>query len=37
MENPENFVPFIYKQGNKMWQEDKKNYLKVTQSKIQYK
>lgn len=37
MENPENYVPFIYKQGNKMWKDEKKNHMKVTRSRIQYK
>ena len=37
MDNPENYVPFIYKQGKKMWKDEKENYMKVTQSKIQYK
>ena len=37
MENPENYVPFIYKQGNKMWKDEKENHMKVTQSRIQYK
>lgn len=37
MENPENYVPFIYKQGNRMWKDEKENHIKVTQSQIQYK
>ena len=37
MDNPENYVPFIYKQGKKMWKDEKENHMKVTQSKIQYK
>lgn len=37
MENPENYVPFIYKQGNKMWKDERENHMKVTQSRIQYK
>ena len=37
IENPEDYVSFIYKQGNKMWKDDKQSQIKVTQSTIQYR
>ncbi len=37
MENPEDYVPFIYKQGNKMWKDEKEKHIKVTRSRIQYR
>lgn len=37
MENPEDYVPFIHKQGNKMWKENEEKHIKVTRSKIQYR
>lgn len=37
MENPEDYVPFIHKQGNKMWKENEEKHIKVTMSKIQYR
>lgn len=36
MSNPEDYVSFIYKQGIKMWKDEKKQ-IKVTQSTIQYR
>ena len=36
--NPEDYVPFIYKQGRKMWEkDDKQSQIKVTHSTIQYR
>ena len=37
IDNPEDYVSFIYKQGSKMWKGDKKTEIKVTQSAIQYR
>ena len=37
VENPEDYVPFIHKQGNKMWSENKEFQIKVTNSMIQYR
>lgn len=37
IENPEDYVSFIYKQGKKMWKDDKQSQIKVTQSTIQYR
>lgn len=37
MENPEDYVPFIHKQGNKMWKNEDEKHIKVTRSKIQYR
>lgn len=37
VENPEDYVPFIHKQGNKMWGENKESKIKVTNSMIQYR
>lgn len=37
VENPEDYVPFIHKQGNKMWSENKESKIKVTNSMIQYR
>ena len=37
IENPENYVPFIYKQGKKMWKDYEPTQIKVTKSAIQYK
>ena len=37
MENPEDYVPFIHKQSNKMWNETKEGKIKVTHSAIQYR
>lgn len=36
MENPEDYVPFIHRQGNKMWAGTEKQ-IKVTHSTIQYR
>ena len=37
VENPEDYVPFIHKQGNKMWGGNKESKIKVTNSMIQYR
>lgn len=37
IDNPEDYVPFIYKQGNKMWNYNSNAEIKVTQSIIQYR
>ena len=37
MKNPEDYVPFIYKQGRKMWENSKESQIKVTQSTLQYR
>lgn len=34
VENPEDYVPFIHKQGNKMWSGNKECKIKVTNSMI---
>lgn len=36
MENPDDYVPFIHKQGNKMW-SGTENQIKVTRSAIRYR
>lgn len=36
MENPDDYVPFIHRQGNKMW-NGTENQIKVTHSTIQYR
>lgn len=36
VKNPEDYVPYIYKQGKKMWEGSKKQ-IKITQSSIQYR
>lgn len=37
IDNPEDYVSFIYKQGHKMWKDDKKTQIKITHSMIQYR
>lgn len=37
VENPEDYVPFIHKQGNKMWSGNKEFKIKVANSMIQYR
>ena len=36
VKNPEDYVPYIYKQGKKMWEGSEKQ-IKITQSSIQYR
>jgi len=36
MENPEDYIPFIYKQGRKMW-SDEKSQIEIIRSKIRYR
>lgn len=37
LENPEDYVLFIYKQGNKIWSGNKEPNIKATNSVIQYR
>lgn len=37
IKNPEDYVPFIHKQGNKMWKDENNKQIRVTQSTIQYR
>lgn len=36
VKNPEDYIPYIYKQGKKMWEGSEKQ-IKITQSSIQYR
>ncbi len=37
VENPEDYIPFFYIQGRKMWKEQSKTRIKISHSVIQYR